>query len=658
MLRFRYMTTREKIMPFFTKLASRAMICGERDPITNQPVNPAEDKIRLETTKGYIRKLVNDEINTTFFVNQIQHILKQELAKGLAVKLDKLMVDVRQAKKEYDAKKQKVMAGSASSAYTPGSGGQHAMYGAGAAAAAATLPGPGVSGAGLANGAGGGWSNPNPLGNVTYSTNNMGVPGGGGMPAAGGRVAPGPSAFGAAPATPNQVVAIMLHFTGEREKLPPDAATLQSFLDVITSEVNKRIEKIRGAQIGLKTSQNLTPGGEIQMKVEFTDFAPAGWDLSSATALHTDIMKTPIALNFSGIIFQTHHVTLLANVPQSVTTATGAAEKRKRPRDADGPENKRLHSAGTGGGKSVEDRMKAAQSYAHNAPLQQPTMPAYTPASTGPGFPPPSPELLAAWKIDSPLLNLVPLEIRLHKKVATMLGEPGEEYEPKAKPRIGPGVQQAISTLVQNYLTTIVRRVHRIHIHRLHTDWHDVAEQIDDSKRQLELHAQWDKDVQKKAKEDLMERTRREASKVDASLATKRRYDNMLSEQQDANTKKAAANDAAELWDFGAKKKRPALVLSPPLQPPPGKPSVKLRALKRRKKGERGACAAIVYIKKEPGTETGAAAKPGGKLPVARPKKKTAPISMRDMTTYLEADYYYSKSPKLFRAFMTLKGGR
>ena len=41
------------------------------------------------------------------------------------------------------------------------------------------------------------------------------------------------------------------------------------------------------------------------------------------------------------------------------------------------------------------------------------------------------------------LLNVVPQEIRLHRKVAVMLRGPDERYDPKNKSRIGVGVRKS-----------------------------------------------------------------------------------------------------------------------------------------------------------------------------------------------------------------------
>jgi len=99
----KYLENRSKIMPFFQKLADRAL--GERDPITGKPINP-DGPTKLEQTKGYIRKLVNNEMETGFFLNQMQHILRQEIPHTLHQKLELLMKQVRTSKHDYEMAKQ------------------------------------------------------------------------------------------------------------------------------------------------------------------------------------------------------------------------------------------------------------------------------------------------------------------------------------------------------------------------------------------------------------------------------------------------------------------------------------------------------------------------------------------------------------------------
>ena len=93
---------------FFQKLADRASSLGERDPITGKPINP-DGPTKLEQTKGCIRKLVNNEVETTFFLNQMQHILsvRQEISLTFRQRLGLLMNQVWTRKHDYEMAMQK-----------------------------------------------------------------------------------------------------------------------------------------------------------------------------------------------------------------------------------------------------------------------------------------------------------------------------------------------------------------------------------------------------------------------------------------------------------------------------------------------------------------------------------------------------------------------
>ena len=95
----RYLEMRRRIMPFFQKLADRAL--GDCDPVSKVPLNP-EGPRQLETCKRVIRQYVNDQLNTAGFLLQIQHLLQQDIPVTIHHKLEILMSVVRDAKRRYE----------------------------------------------------------------------------------------------------------------------------------------------------------------------------------------------------------------------------------------------------------------------------------------------------------------------------------------------------------------------------------------------------------------------------------------------------------------------------------------------------------------------------------------------------------------------------
>ena len=95
-------------MPFFQTLADRASALGERDPITGNPIN-LDGPTKLEQTKGYIWKLVNTEMETGDFLNQMQRILRgrQDFPRTFHHNLKIVVCQIRLRKYEYEMAKQK-----------------------------------------------------------------------------------------------------------------------------------------------------------------------------------------------------------------------------------------------------------------------------------------------------------------------------------------------------------------------------------------------------------------------------------------------------------------------------------------------------------------------------------------------------------------------
>lgn len=94
-----YLNMRSRIMPFFQKLADRAL--GDCDPVSGVPLNP-EGPRQLESCKGFIRRYVNNQLGTAAFLLHIQHSLQQDIPETIHHKLEMLMAAVRDAKRRYE----------------------------------------------------------------------------------------------------------------------------------------------------------------------------------------------------------------------------------------------------------------------------------------------------------------------------------------------------------------------------------------------------------------------------------------------------------------------------------------------------------------------------------------------------------------------------
>eukprot|EP00040_Diaphanoeca_grandis_P031235 m.186487 g.186487 ORF g.186487 m.186487 type:complete len:880 (+) comp32271_c2_seq1:225-2864(+) len=95
-VRKRYKEVKEKIMPFFEQLAARAL--GPELPTGYSQ----EGLDKRERVKVNIRNLVNGTITTHQFLNEMRSTLMAEVPPNLHEKLDNLIRQVKDAKKEWD----------------------------------------------------------------------------------------------------------------------------------------------------------------------------------------------------------------------------------------------------------------------------------------------------------------------------------------------------------------------------------------------------------------------------------------------------------------------------------------------------------------------------------------------------------------------------
>eukprot|EP00729_Bicosta_minor_P000421 gene421-27574_t len=244
---------------------------------------------------------------------------------------------------------------------------------------------------------------------------------------------------------------------------------------------------------------------------------------------------------------------------------------------------------------------------------------------------PPDKVMKAPMLLNAPVLNQV-----VQQNVAAVMPIKDEpKYDPAKKDRVAEGVHQAISDGVQAWLSGVIKQVSTLCKHRLTAEQQFPSEETSLPKKQIEI-------------QNLVEKhtALREAREREARIEMRKRKGGLSdAEKQEIDKKKQAeAAEASKKKDddhargfFKKKRANNATFVLPPM----------MRREDRWKKG----ATAIIYIKKEPGTEGARAA---GKVP--RKVLKTR-ISTEDLVCFLENTPMLAKSKRSF-VFFASRGSK